>query len=71
VLSRTDSGRAFLWRSGDAGRHWSQIVLPDLLARAVAGVEPDLRMRADGHGWLAANGLWATSDGGRTWTALG
>jgi hypothetical protein len=70
ALTRTDTGRVALWRTDDGWRHAVGVALPDPLAREIALPDLGLQMLSDGHGWIAAGQLWATSDGGRSWDAV-
>ena len=77
-------GQSYLWRSADGGATWDfvDLGLPDPTARhlhyrnAILGVEGDLAQDEAGRAYfvdlaaLVADGLSASDDSGRTWTAV-
>jgi len=71
VWSTDPTGQMAILATGDGGRSWTRDDLPPVVTGGNGPGTPQVLFIDPGHGWLlTAAGLWATTDGGRSWSAL-
>jgi photosystem II stability/assembly factor-like uncharacterized protein len=62
-------GAPYMEMTTDAGDHWDEQLLPQANVLRALGTTPALYFTNAVHDWWQDGGLvWATADGGRTWS---